>query len=153
MTPLEKALQNEGEIEYCDECEFIRLVRLVPYCGVSGKLIHPIMYDRSIPGNGPARGCKRRREAIQNVVAGKRDKSGAFPRPGQEGESSVAIKEMTKQEARDYFADETAKRTCFGRRYQAYNLAIKALDRELEADRVAGAALAAILNQSGGDDV
>ena len=61
MTPLEKALLNENEIDYCDECEFIRLVKRVPYCGISGKIIHPIMFDRSIQGYGPARQCKARK--------------------------------------------------------------------------------------------
>ena len=60
MTPLEKALQNLGTIDYCDECEYIRLVNRVPYCGINGKLIHPIMFDRSVPGYGPARQCKKR---------------------------------------------------------------------------------------------
>lgn len=64
MTPLEKALQNSNKINYCDECEFIRLVNRVPYCGINGKLIHPIMFDRSIPGYGPARQCKKREIAL-----------------------------------------------------------------------------------------
>lgn len=63
MTPLEKALQRdmEDDVDYCTECEHVRLVRGVPYCGVSGKLIHPIMYY-PIDGvcGGPARKCKKR---------------------------------------------------------------------------------------------
>ena len=61
MTPLEKALRSQDEIDYCDECEFMRLVKGAAYCGVSGKIIHPIMFER-IQGYGPARACKARRE-------------------------------------------------------------------------------------------
>ena len=66
MTPLEKALQREQEdhIDYCTECEHIRIVRGVPYCGISGKLLHPMMYTPiEGGGSGPARNCKKRREA------------------------------------------------------------------------------------------
>ena len=65
MTPLEKALAREqGEINYCTECEHVRLVRSVPYCGISGKLLHPMMYTPGDnPGYGPARNCEKRREA------------------------------------------------------------------------------------------
>ena len=71
MTPLEKALQEHGEIDYCDECEFIRLVGGTPYCGVSGKLIHPIMVERGM-GTGPARNCWKRKEQREQMKKQKR---------------------------------------------------------------------------------
>ena len=71
MTPLEKALRESGEINYCDECEFIRLVNSVPYCGVSGKLIHPIMLERGT-GTGPAHNCQKRKEQKENMKKPKR---------------------------------------------------------------------------------
>lgn len=63
MTPLERALQREqeDEIDYCDECEHVRIVRGVGYCGVSGKILLPPMFERG-QGYGPARGCKKRKE-------------------------------------------------------------------------------------------
>lgn len=64
MTPLEKALQHEGEINYCDECELMRIVDRAAYCSVSGKIIHPMMFDRSVQGYGPAHQCKQRRENV-----------------------------------------------------------------------------------------
>ena len=59
MTPLEKALTRSREINYCDECEHIRLVNSVAYCGQTGKLLHPLMYERG-EGSGPARRCRHR---------------------------------------------------------------------------------------------
>ena len=53
--------------------------------------------------------------------------------------------EMTKQEARDWFFHEFMDKPCWGKKAQAYRLAIEALDRCLEADRVAQAALEAML--------
>ena len=64
MTPLEKALQHEGEINYCDECELMRVVGHAAYCSVSGKIIHPMMFDRSVQGYGPAHACKLRKENL-----------------------------------------------------------------------------------------
>ena len=63
MTPLEKALAREivGEIDYCDECEHFKWVRNAAFCGISGKLLHPLMLQRG-QGSGPARNCKRRKE-------------------------------------------------------------------------------------------
>ena len=65
MTPLEKALERErGEIDYCTECKHIRLVSGVPYCGNSGKILHPMMYTPiDGGGSGPARNCKKRRDS------------------------------------------------------------------------------------------
>lgn len=61
MTPLEKALATKNEIDYCDQCEYIRLVRSVGYCGIDGKMLHPLMYTRG-EGYGPARRCRKRRK-------------------------------------------------------------------------------------------
>jgi len=60
MTPLEKALQSQQEIDYCDQCEHVRIVNHVGYCGISGKLLHPLMFTRG-QGAGPARRCERRK--------------------------------------------------------------------------------------------
>ena len=63
MTPLEKALQEQDEIDYCDECEHIRIVKGYAFCGISGKLLHPLMLKANRgQGCGPARRCKRRKE-------------------------------------------------------------------------------------------
>lgn len=43
-TPLEMALEREGQIEYCDECEYVRVVDNTVFCGLSGKLLHPMMF-------------------------------------------------------------------------------------------------------------
>ena len=32
-TPLEMALEREGQIEYCDECEYVRVVDNTGFCG------------------------------------------------------------------------------------------------------------------------
>ena len=40
-TTLEMALEREGQIEYCDECEYVRVVDNTVFCGLSGKLLHP----------------------------------------------------------------------------------------------------------------
>ena len=61
-TPLEMALEREGQIEYCDECEFVRVVDNTVFCGLSGKLLHPMMFLRG-QGFGPARRCTKRKEA------------------------------------------------------------------------------------------
>ena len=53
-TPLEMALEREGQIEYCDECEYVRVVDNTVFCGLSGKLLHPMMFLRG-QGFGPAR--------------------------------------------------------------------------------------------------
>jgi hypothetical protein len=60
MTPLEKALRTPREIDYCDQCEHVRIVDEVGYCGISGKILHPLMYMRG-QGYGPARRCDRRK--------------------------------------------------------------------------------------------
>ena len=57
MTPLERALQEQGKINYCDECKSFLLVGRVAYCKISGKMIHPIMVERG-QGYGPAHNCK-----------------------------------------------------------------------------------------------
>jgi hypothetical protein len=57
-TPLER----EGQIEYCDECEYVRVVDNTVFCGLSGKLLHPMMFLRG-QGFGPARRCTKRKEA------------------------------------------------------------------------------------------
>lgn len=57
MTPLERALQEAGRINYCDECQNFVIVGRAAYCKHSGKLIHPIMVERG-QGTGPAWNCK-----------------------------------------------------------------------------------------------
>lgn len=61
-TPLEMALEREGQIEYCDECEYVRVVDNTVFCSLSGKLLHPMMFLRG-QGFGPARRCTKRKEA------------------------------------------------------------------------------------------
>lgn len=61
-TPLEMALERESQIEYCDECEYVRVVDNKVFCGLSGKLLHPMMFLRG-QGFGPARRCTKRKEA------------------------------------------------------------------------------------------
>lgn len=68
-TPLELALEREGQIEYCDECEYLRVVDETPYCGVSGKLLHPMMFLRG-QGSGPARRCTKRKGAKDMGLSG-----------------------------------------------------------------------------------
>ena len=68
MTPLEKALLEENEIDYCDECEFVRVVKHCGFCGISGKLLHPLMFQRG-QGSGPARRCAKRKEAVNPYEA------------------------------------------------------------------------------------
>ena len=65
MTPLEKALQNANQIDYCTQCEFLRCVNNAAYCSISGKMLHPYMYEpmRGL-GYGPARRCKQRQMAL-----------------------------------------------------------------------------------------
>lgn len=65
MTPLEKALQEEGKVNYCDECEHFKIVGNTAYCKVNGKLIHPIMLTRG-QGRGPAWNCKKRKKPLTN---------------------------------------------------------------------------------------
>lgn len=58
-TPLEMALEREanGELLHgCIECEYCRVIRSVGYCGISGKLLHPMMYEGTLR-------CKKREEA------------------------------------------------------------------------------------------
>lgn len=61
-TPLELALERETEIDYCDQCEHIRVVKGTGYCGISGKILHPMMLERveGGVGYGPARHCDHR---------------------------------------------------------------------------------------------
>ena len=70
-TPLDIALEREatGEIDYCDECEYVAVVRGAGYCGVSGKLLLPMMFERG-QGSGPARHCKERKEARRMGLTG-----------------------------------------------------------------------------------
>lgn len=71
-TPLEIALEREAsgeDIDYCDECEYIAIVKGVGYCGISGKLLHPMMLERG-QGCGPARRCKKRKEAKKMGLTG-----------------------------------------------------------------------------------
>lgn len=68
-TPLELALEREGQIDYCDECEYLRVVDGTPYCGVSGKLLHPMMFLRG-QGYGPARRCTKRKETMDMGLSG-----------------------------------------------------------------------------------
>lgn len=70
-TPLEIALarQADGEIDYCDECEYVVVVRWTGYCGVTGKLLLPMMFERG-QGSGPARNCKERKEAMKMGLSG-----------------------------------------------------------------------------------
>lgn len=56
-TPLEIALEREAsgeDIDYCDECEYIAIVKGVGYCGISGKLLHPMMLERDRAAALPA---------------------------------------------------------------------------------------------------
>lgn len=68
-TPLELALERQGTIEYCDECEYLRVVNNTAFCGLSGKLLHPMMFVRGL-GAGPARRCKKRKEALDMGLTG-----------------------------------------------------------------------------------
>ena len=70
-TPLEIALarQAAGEIDYCDECEYVVVVRGTGYCGVTGKFLLPMMFERG-QGSGPARNCKERKEAMKMGLSG-----------------------------------------------------------------------------------
>lgn len=71
-TPLEIALEREAsreDIDYCDECEYIAIVTGVGYCGISGKLLHPMMLERG-QGFGPARRCQKRKEAKKMGLTG-----------------------------------------------------------------------------------
>ncbi len=69
--PLELALEREtdGGIDYCDECEYAAIIRGAGYCGISGKLLHPMMFERG-PGRGPARRCEKRKEARKMGLTG-----------------------------------------------------------------------------------
>lgn len=70
-TPLDLALEREaaGEIDYCDECEYVVAVRGTGYCGVTGKLLLPMMFERG-QGCGPARRCQERKEAKRMGLTG-----------------------------------------------------------------------------------
>ena len=70
-TRLEIALarQAAGEIDYCDECEYVVVVRGTGYCGVTGKFLLPMMFERG-QGSGPARNCKERKEAMKMGLSG-----------------------------------------------------------------------------------
>lgn len=63
-TPLEMALERQeaGEVWYCDECDYMVLVKGTAYCGIDGKLLHPMMFER-VQGNGAACSCGKRRGA------------------------------------------------------------------------------------------
>lgn len=60
-TPLEMALEREGQIEYCDECEYVRVVDNTVFCGLSGKLLHPMMFLRGRASARPAAAPNGRR--------------------------------------------------------------------------------------------
>lgn len=70
-TPLDLALEREaaGEIDYCDECEYLVVVRGTAYCGVCGKLLLPMMFERG-QGYGPARRYQERKEAKRMGLTG-----------------------------------------------------------------------------------
>lgn len=70
-SPLELALEREAdwEIDYCDECEYVAIVRGTGYCGVCGKLLLPMMFERG-QGYGPARRCEKRKEARKMGLSG-----------------------------------------------------------------------------------
>ncbi len=63
-TPLDLAREREvtGEVWYCDECEYIVIIKGTPYCGISGKLLHPMMFERG-QGTGAACSCGKRKGA------------------------------------------------------------------------------------------
>lgn len=63
-TPLDLAREREatGEVWYCDECEYIVIIKGTPYCGISGKLLHPMMFERG-QGTGAACSCEKRKGA------------------------------------------------------------------------------------------
>lgn len=67
-TPLELALEREaaGEIDSCHECEYMTAVKGVGYCGISGKILHPMMLER---GGSPLR-CRKREEARNMGLSG-----------------------------------------------------------------------------------
>ena len=70
MTPLEKALMDEDKIDYCDQCENMKVVGRIGFCTVSEKILHPLMYTRG-QGYGPARRCKNARPihaTVQDLV-------------------------------------------------------------------------------------
>lgn len=71
MTPLERAMEREatGDIDYCDECEYVAIVQGVGYCGISGKLLLPMMFERW-QGCGPARRCQKRKEVRSMGLSG-----------------------------------------------------------------------------------
>ena len=68
MTPLEKALDEKGKVNYCDECERCVVVGDAAYCEADGKLLHPIMFIRG-EGTGPAWACKKREKPRTNFEA------------------------------------------------------------------------------------
>ena len=55
--------------------------------------------------------------------------------------------ELTKQEALEWFKDETIKRTCWGKKYRAYMRAIEVLERSIAADKVAETAFKAFVEE------
>lgn len=71
-TPLEIAREREArheDIDYCDQCEYVEVVTGTGYCGISGKLLHPLMFQRG-EGYGPARRCAKRKEAVNMGLTG-----------------------------------------------------------------------------------
>ena len=51
------ALEKEKRINYCDECDNYTTVGESAFCKVSGKYLHPLMFQRG-EGNGPAYRCE-----------------------------------------------------------------------------------------------
>lgn len=61
-TLLEVALEREGQIEYCDKCEFVCVMDDTVFCGLSEKLLYPMMFLRGW-SLGPVHRCTERKEA------------------------------------------------------------------------------------------
>ena len=99
-TPLEMALEREGQIEYCDECEYVRVVDNTVFCGLSGKLLHPMMFLRG-QGFGPARRCTKRKEAREmGLTAADLQRMG--PEAPHQPDSRGNLRFDSKKEARRY---------------------------------------------------
>lgn len=134
-TPLEIALEREAsgeDIDYCDECEYIAIVKGVGYCGISGKLLHPMMLERG-QGCGPARRCQKRKEAKKMGLTGADlarlgpaaqkqvlDKLGMMGKPKEtkyhnEPDSRGNLHFDSKKEARRYGAVRTGEAVRGGR--------------------------------------
>ena len=103
-TPLEMALEREGQIEYCDECEYVRIVDNTVFCGLSGKLLHPMMFLRG-QGCGPARRCTKRKEAREMGLT-----AADLQRMGPGAQRQIMAKLAKPPEKRQKYGNRKAKR-------------------------------------------